>query len=580
MAERDQLEQQINSLPPNDATGKLPLGKDLPQQRVHNTAPRQAVQRLWFGRVPLKQSTFGRVQQIQSSFSWQWKRCCIFLALLIPFFFLIGCQLPRFSTAPRCSLCDISSIPFLNRALSLFQAPNLVKTEIILPPLRLLHEILPNNSLIIMPHQLWLIADNLTRYENAVLFSGLHSEEMPFTAGESSNFQKPGRVCEQIRVVRNSTRAVAAQIERWGADAHRFNRDVARVIQHISHQLQDLIAERRSLMELIGWSTVSQDHKDIWIRFFQNLYEDAGNLDQVMQSVIATLDILDSKKNQLLESTAQQIAFIKAGLNKVRPAYYHWGQARVDKKEKVAKLEEQELLLRSLANHVVEARNVADRISRILSSIKHEIKHTQDLLSNPVGLLEAKSPEGPLNWKVELAEQIEKISQENQKLDEFERRQMAEFEAYVQHLAVERRKFEQDTGASSESSRNVRDKSLTYGLSQRLWKVYEGASQTVNSAMWVWNMAMAYEKFSRRGDRGSLTGSEGRPNQRNFPEHGFLVWCWDVISAKLAVHGTEERSREELPQRETTQKFSPEQVNGHSLESMCSTLPRWRFLYP
>jgi len=460
VTERDQLEREINSLPSDNATSQLPSRRSVQQQPVSNAAPQQTAQRPCSRerRVPPSQSAPGRVQQIQTRFFRQLKSFFILPGLLILGFLLIVHQLPWISVAPLCSLCDISNIPLLKRGL---WAPSFVKIETILPPLRLLHEIFPNNSLIIMPHQLWLIADNLTRYENAVLFSGLYSEEKPLTAGESSKSQEPKRVCEQIRVVRNSTRAVAGQIERWGTDAHRFNRDVARVIQRISHYLQGLITERRSLRELVGWGTVSRDHKDIWIRFFQNLYDDTGNLDQDMQSIIATLDILDLKKNRLLESTTHQITITKSGRGKAGPSYYYWGRARADKREKVARLEEQELLLRSLANHVVEARNVADRISRVLSSIKREIKHTQDLLSKPVRLLEA-STKRPVSWKIELAEQVEKISQETQKLDEFERRQMAALEAYLQNLT--KRKFKQDTSGSREGPTHGQGKPRAHGI--------------------------------------------------------------------------------------------------------------------
>jgi hypothetical protein len=136
-------------------------------------------------------------------------------------------------------------------------------------------------------------------------------------------------------------------------------------------------------------------------------------------------------------------------------------------REKVARLEEQELLLRILANHVVEARNVANCISRVLSSIKQEIKHTQDPLLKPVALLEA-STKRPVNWKVELAEQVENISQETQKLDEFERRQMATFEAYLQNLANGRKKFEQDTIGRREGPTHGQDKPRAHGIFQRL----------------------------------------------------------------------------------------------------------------
>jgi hypothetical protein len=179
------------------------------------------------------------------------------------------------------------------------------------------------------------------------------------------------------------------------------------------------------------------------------------------------LDILDSKKNRLLESTTHQIAITKSGRGKAGSLYYYWGQARADIREKVTKLEEQELLLQLLANHIVEAQNVANRISRVLGSIKQEIKHTQDLLLKPVGLLEA-STKRPVNWKVELAEQVEKISQETQTLDEFERRQMAAFEAYLQNLANERKKFEQDTSGSREGPTHGQGKPWAHGIFRRL----------------------------------------------------------------------------------------------------------------
>ncbi|KUJ13250.1 uncharacterized protein LY89DRAFT_737229 [Mollisia scopiformis] len=293
----------------------------------------------------------------------------------------------------------------------------------IVPTITQLDKLYVEGSLMILPFQLELVADNLTRHETYIINSDL-----------------PQRIClsNQVRIIKDNTRDAADTVDDW----------VSGVL--VKFDLQELASWKVGFFELFNsQATTSQVHKEnakIWIGFFERLDNKAQELQilsHIAHAQLRTLQECLHKMRRAIANELQQTGRLKghamSGENSFESAKAI---------ERITKLHEQDRVLRFLSTIQVDAEIVFSAAEKPLKQVRTGISSFKALFEEPASHLLRRigASMHPLNKK--LNSQISAILEQNRALIKMQAKQEKIFEDHIRIMNIEGEKYAHASNAN------------------------------------------------------------------------------------------------------------------------------------